>query len=114
MYMHIVINFFNQGAVGALDGTLIHAIVPRDKQHLYRARGRSECYQNVLAICDFNMVFTFIVAGWEGTAHDARILNESLVDPDFEFPFPPKGITISNIIFVMLHINTNRFYFLSR
>ncbi|KAK1423491.1 hypothetical protein QVD17_18794 [Tagetes erecta] len=78
-----------KGAVGALDGTLIHAIVPRDKQHLYRARGRSECYQNVLAICDFNMVFTFIVAGWEGTAHDARILNESLVDPDFEFPFPP-------------------------
>ncbi|GJW77713.1 putative nuclease HARBI1, partial [Tanacetum coccineum] len=51
------------------------------------ARGRGDCYQNVLAICDFNMIFTYIVAEWEGTAHDARILNEALDDPIYEFPF---------------------------
>ncbi|GJX99580.1 putative harbinger transposase-derived nuclease domain-containing protein [Tanacetum coccineum] len=79
-----------KGAVGALDGTLIHASVPSHKQNVYRARGRGDCYQNVLAICDFNMIFTYIVAGWEGTAHDARILNEALDDPLYEFPIPPS------------------------
>ncbi|GJV51979.1 putative harbinger transposase-derived nuclease domain-containing protein [Tanacetum coccineum] len=74
--------------VGALDGTLIHASVLFTQQHLYRARGRGDCYQNVLAICDFNMIFTYVVVGWEGTAHDARILNEALIDPEANFPMP--------------------------
>ncbi|KAE8695349.1 Detected protein of unknown function [Hibiscus syriacus] len=78
-----------QGAVGALDGTLIHVVVPANKQDLYSGMGKGDCYQNVLAICDFNMIFTFIVAGWEGVAHDARILSEALADPDAPFPFPP-------------------------
>nr|KAJ0187983.1 hypothetical protein LSAT_V11C900464890 [Lactuca sativa] len=69
-----------RGAVGALDGTLVHAIVPLEKQHLYRGRGKGECYQNVSAICDFSMIFTFVVAGWEGIAHDSRILSEALTD----------------------------------
>ncbi|KAE8655405.1 Detected protein of unknown function [Hibiscus syriacus] len=78
-----------KGAVGALDETLIHAVVPANKQDLYRGRGKWDCYQNILAICDFNMIFTFIVAGWEGVAHDARILSEALADPYAPFPFPP-------------------------
>ncbi|XP_023732613.2 uncharacterized protein LOC111880418 [Lactuca sativa] len=78
-----------RGAVRALDGTLVHAIVPLDKQHLYRGRGKGDCYQNVLAICDFNMISTFVVAGWEGIAHDSRILSEALTDRDAPFPFPP-------------------------
>ncbi|KAJ9546559.1 hypothetical protein OSB04_019102 [Centaurea solstitialis] len=78
-----------KGAIGALDGTLIHAIVPIQEQHLYRGRGKGECYQNVLAICDFNMVFTFVVAGWEGVAHDSRVLSEALTDSTIGFPFPP-------------------------
>ncbi|GKA31894.1 putative harbinger transposase-derived nuclease domain-containing protein [Tanacetum coccineum] len=79
-----------KGAVGALDGTLIHASVPFTQQHLYKARGRGDCYQNVLAICDFNMIFTYVVVGWEGTAHDARILNEALIDPKADFLMPPS------------------------
>ncbi|GKC60151.1 hypothetical protein Tco_1087749 [Tanacetum coccineum] len=79
-----------KGAVGALDGTLIHASVSSHKQNVYRGRGRGDCYHNVLAICDFNMIFTYIVAGWEGTAHDARILNEALDDLIYEFPIPPS------------------------
>ncbi|XP_074356419.1 uncharacterized protein LOC141696132 [Apium graveolens] len=57
------------GAVGALDGTLVHAVIPVGQQARYRGR-RGECYQNVLGICDFNMIFTFVWAGWEGVAHD--------------------------------------------
>ncbi|GJV79460.1 putative nuclease HARBI1, partial [Tanacetum coccineum] len=78
------------GAVGALNGTLIHASVPFTQQHLYRARGRGACYQNVLAICDFNMIFTYVVVGWEGTTDGARILNEALIDPKADFPMPPS------------------------
>lgn len=46
------------------------------------------------------MIFTYIVAGWEGTAHDARILNEALVDPVFEFPIPPAGIKFGIVIYM--------------
>nr|GEX43922.1 myb/SANT-like domain, Harbinger transposase-derived nuclease domain protein [Tanacetum cinerariifolium] len=57
-------------------------------------RGRCDCYHNVLAICDFNMIFTYIFAGWEGTAHDARIFNEALDDLIYEFPIPPSSIKV--------------------
>ncbi|XP_024959029.1 uncharacterized protein LOC112500004 [Cynara cardunculus var. scolymus] len=78
------------GAIGALDGTLIHAIVPASHQTAYRGRGGGRCYQNVLGICDFNMIFTFVWAGWEGIAHDSRILREVAFNPRSGFPFPPQ------------------------
>ncbi|KAE8691214.1 Detected protein of unknown function [Hibiscus syriacus] len=74
----------------ALDRTLVHAIVPIDQQARYRGRGNGECYQNVLAICDFDMIFTFVWAGWEGIAHDSRVLTEVAFNPNSGFPFPPQ------------------------
>jgi hypothetical protein len=42
-------------------------------------RGRkSYPTQNVMAAIDFDLRFTFILAGWEGTAHDAYILQNAL------------------------------------
>ena len=79
------------GAIGALDGTLVHAVVPVDQQTRYRGRGKGECFQNVLAICDFDMIFTFVWAGWEGIAHDSRVLKEVAFNPTFGFSFPPPG-----------------------
>lgn len=78
-----------RGAVGALDGTLVHAVIPANKQVPYRGRGRGDCYQNVLAMCDFDMIFTFVWAGWEGTTHDSRVLNATIDDPTNNFSFPP-------------------------
>ncbi|XP_076933969.1 uncharacterized protein LOC143600059 [Bidens hawaiensis] len=80
------------GAIGVLDGTLVHAVVPADQQTRYRGRGKGECFQNVLAICDFDMIFTFVWAGWEGVAHDSRVLKEVAFNPTSDFPFPPPGI----------------------
>ncbi|KAI3735325.1 hypothetical protein L6452_14820 [Arctium lappa] len=79
------------GAIGALDGTLIHAVVPLNQQARYRGRGRGDCFQNVLAMCDFNMIFTYVWAGWEGIAHDARVLREVAFDPNSRFSFPPPN-----------------------
>ncbi|KAK2649451.1 hypothetical protein Ddye_016940, partial [Dipteronia dyeriana] len=78
------------GVVGAIDGTLIHACIPLDKQVPYRACGRGECFQNVMVICDFDMLFKYVVVGWEGTTHDSMILTETLRDPNHNFPMPPN------------------------
>ncbi|XP_052625035.1 uncharacterized protein LOC128132480 [Lactuca sativa] len=77
------------GAIGAPDGTLIHTVVPVDQQTHYRGRGKGECYQNVIGICNFDMIFTFAWAGWEGIAHDSNVLKEVAFNPTSGFPFPP-------------------------
>ncbi|XP_076901383.1 uncharacterized protein LOC143555766 [Bidens hawaiensis] len=62
---------------------------PADQQTRYRGRGKGECFQNVLAISDFDMIFTFVWAEWEGVAHDSRVLKEVAFNPTSGFPFPP-------------------------
>lgn len=87
---HRRLNDIFSGAIGALDGTLVHAVVPDDQQARFRVRGKDECYQNVLGICDFDMIFTFVWAGYEGITHDSRILKEVAFNPTSGFPFPPS------------------------
>ncbi|KAM6550924.1 hypothetical protein CsatB_000732 [Cannabis sativa] len=76
--------------VGAIDGTHISAHVPIDEQIPYRGR-KVDTTQNIMCICSFNMKFTYVVAGWEGSANVARILSECATNPDYEFPAPPHG-----------------------
>ncbi|KAF6148191.1 hypothetical protein GIB67_011966 [Kingdonia uniflora] len=52
-----------RGAVGALDGILIPASIPIKDQTPYRGKGGGSCFQNVMAICDFDMYFTYVAAG---------------------------------------------------
>ncbi|KAK4390418.1 hypothetical protein Sango_2105100 [Sesamum angolense] len=40
--------------------------------------------QNVLPICDFDMNFTYVYTGWEGSAADARVLSHSV------YPLPKR------------------------
>ncbi|KAK9049609.1 hypothetical protein SSX86_031423 [Deinandra increscens subsp. villosa] len=37
------------------------------------------------------MIFTYVWAGWEGIAHDSRVLKEIASNPTFGFRFPPPG-----------------------
>ena len=42
-------------------------------------RGRKKyTTQNVMAAVDFDLRFTYVLAGWEGTAHDALVLRDAL------------------------------------
>jgi hypothetical protein len=42
-------------------------------------RGRKAyATQNVLACVDFDVRFTYVLAGWEGTVHDALVLWDAL------------------------------------
>lgn len=46
-------------------------------------RGRKHTItQNVLAAVDFDLRFTYVLAGWEGSAHDALILSDALERQD--------------------------------
>ncbi|CAN6206189.1 unnamed protein product [Urochloa humidicola] len=58
--------------IGAIDGTHVRASVPKDLELSFRGR-RSYATQNVMAAVDFDFRFTYVLAGWEGTAHDACI-----------------------------------------
>ncbi|XP_062105355.1 uncharacterized protein LOC133816997 [Humulus lupulus] len=57
--------------IGAIDGTHVRVSLPVDKQIPYI--GRKGCpTQNIMAVCGFDMLFTFVWASWEGTTHDTR------------------------------------------
>ncbi|KAK8916510.1 hypothetical protein KSP39_PZI022323 [Platanthera zijinensis] len=81
---------FFKDCIGAIDGTHVHACIPVGSQVPYIGR-RDNPTQNVMPTCDFNMCFTFVMAGWEGSAHDSRIFNFGTSDLRYNFPHPPPG-----------------------
>ncbi|KAL5706052.1 hypothetical protein ACHQM5_024265 [Ranunculus cassubicifolius] len=60
-------------AIGAIDGTHFDVNVPLKDQPRYRNR-KSTISQNVLVAVTFDMKFRYVLAGWEGFAHDGRVL----------------------------------------
>jgi hypothetical protein len=79
------------GCIGVIDGTHIPVIVLATEtvSHIDRYWYTS---QNVLAICDFDLRFTFVVVGWPGLAHDTRVFNDALKRYGSMFPLSPQGI----------------------
>ena len=45
----------------------------------------------MLAIVDFDLKFTYMVARWEGSVHDAQVLLSAQRDPAFSFLKPPPS-----------------------
>ncbi|KAL8133475.1 hypothetical protein AgCh_008800 [Apium graveolens] len=76
--------------IGAIDGTHIHACVPVNDQVRFVGR-KNLPTQNGMAACSFDMRFTYVLAGWEDIAHDARIFNAAINMPNSNFPSPPHG-----------------------
>jgi hypothetical protein len=73
-----------EGAVGAIDGSHIHARPPSYDLPSYRNR-KGFVSQNCLFACDFDLKFSYALTGWEGSATDARIYEEARSD-DFNIP----------------------------
>ena len=69
--------------------------------------------QNVILVCNLDMLITFVVVGWPGTAHDTRILTSVLEEMKNVFPHPPEG-TINLFFFINkicdLYSFDNNFY----
>ncbi|KAF2287475.1 hypothetical protein GH714_000802 [Hevea brasiliensis] len=76
--------------IGAIDGTHVSACV--QEENLIRFIGRKGVpTQNIMAACSFDMQFTFVMAGWEGTAHDGRLFQYAINKQNLNFPKPPPG-----------------------
>ncbi|KAL0556206.1 hypothetical protein IC582_004716 [Cucumis melo] len=70
--------YFNlQNCLGALDGTYIKVNVPAGDRPTFRTR-KGEIATNVLGVCDTKGDFVYVLAGWEGSAADSRILRDAL------------------------------------
>lgn len=65
---------FFDNAEGALDCSHLDAYVNEEDHSRYRNR-KGRLTQNVLATCDWNMMFRYILPGWEGSAADGNVLD---------------------------------------
>lgn len=66
---------FFKDCVGAIDGTHVRVRVPNKDAPIYRGR-KGYPTINVLAACTFDLKFTYVLTGWEGTASDSRIIKK--------------------------------------
>ena len=74
--------------LGAIDGTFIPIAVKHltaDQRVPWRCR-KGFLAQNVMGAVDFNMSFLYVLPGWEGSAHDSRVLRDAL---EKGFTVPP-------------------------
>ncbi|KAL4367185.1 hypothetical protein GQ457_05G027840 [Hibiscus cannabinus] len=79
--------------IGAIDGTEVSAWAPASKHIPFRNR-KQNLSQNVLVACSHDMLFTFVCAGWEGTAHDTRVFVNAILSNRAEqisLPMPSAG-----------------------
>ncbi|KAF7822014.1 uncharacterized protein G2W53_027469 [Senna tora] len=70
-----------EDCVGAIDGTHIRVKVSLEDAPEYRGR-KDFATQNVLATCSFDLRFTYVLCGWEGTASDLQVLKNALCRSD--------------------------------
>lgn len=94
---------FFKDCLGALDGTHIYASVPTAEKARYRNR-KGFLSQNVLAVCDFDMKFVYVLSGWEGSAADSMILENARMNdfriPHSKFYLGDAGFPLSDTVLV--------------
>jgi hypothetical protein len=66
-----------QNCIGAIDGTHVPITISEERAPPFRNR-KGTLSQNVMLACDFDLNFTFISCGWEGSASDAGVLQSAL------------------------------------
>lgn len=91
------------GCIGALDGTHVDALVPLAQQRRFFNR-KGSVTQNVLAVIQFDATFSYVLAGAEGSLHDASLarlaLSQSFCIPEGRFYLGDAGFGIQKGILV--------------
>ncbi|KAI7953565.1 hypothetical protein MJO28_006112 [Puccinia striiformis f. sp. tritici] len=86
-----------RNCLGALDGVLIPITLPMVQQQSFRNR-KGFIAQNVLAVVNFDMEFLYVLAGWEGSAHDSRVIADAFTKvfsiPDGKYYLADAGYGI--------------------
>jgi len=72
---------------GAIDEMHIDTFVPNDALTAHYHNRKGCLSQNVLTACTFDMHFSYVLAGWEGSAADSCIYNDA---QQTDFPIPPN------------------------
>lgn len=90
---------FFKDCIGAIDGTHIPVTVPFGQVRPWMNR-KGYLSQNVLAACSFDMKFTYLQAGWEGSVSDSAMWdharNTSLAIPPGKFFLADAGFPLSD------------------
>jgi hypothetical protein len=73
-----------QNCIGAIDGTHIPTTIAEHRAPPYRNM-KGTLSHNVMVACDFDLNFTFVSCGWEGSASDAGVLR-SAISKGFSVP----------------------------
>jgi len=76
--------------------------IPVAKQEPYRNR-KQGLSQNMMVACDFDLKFVHVHAGWEGSASDARVLQDAL---NHGFSVPPGKFYLVDVGYA----NTPQFF----
>ncbi|XP_040934463.1 putative nuclease HARBI1 [Gossypium hirsutum] len=79
LVIHLLVDV-RQDSVVVSDGTHVRASVPPSIEGRFRSR-KGGTTQNVLAAITFDLKFSYVLASWEGSAHDSRILSDALSRP---------------------------------
>ncbi|CAK5266818.1 unnamed protein product [Mycena citricolor] len=104
--------YFRQ-ARGAIDGSHFHAWVRDSVSGQYRNR-KGFIGQNVLAACNFAMLFVYILSGWEGSAADSAIYAYAR-DHDFAVPagmyfLADAGFPLCDVLMTPYHYHAVRYH----
>jgi hypothetical protein len=96
--------YFNN-YLGTLDRIYIEIYILVKLQSCYCNRKRI-LLQNVLAVCNFDIQFVYILAGWEGSAYNTRVLTDtqafySFATPSRKYWLGNRGYRNSKFVIVL-------------
>jgi hypothetical protein len=91
-------NPYFKNCVGNIDGTLIPISIGGTQAIPFQTH-RSGLGVNVLAACTFNLRFTYILTGWEGSKPNALLLQYALKD-GFRIPAGKKYLGDAGFPFI--------------
>jgi hypothetical protein len=91
-------------SLGAIDGSHIHCAPPSINRPFFRNR-KGFISQNCLFACSFSLHFVYSLTGWEGSATDARLWENSqsrgLIVPEGRYYLADAGFPfhVTNFLF---------------
>lgn len=90
-------------------------MIPNSDMASYRNR-KGFVSQNVLAAYNFDLQFMYVLSGWEGSAHDSKILSNALTRNTCRLEVP-EGILLADctpykkyMMFVIYMIDVNHLF----
>ena len=60
---------------------MINVTVPSEDRSKYQTR-KGSLAMNVLGVCSPELEFIYVLPGWEGSAHDGRVLRDAISRPN--------------------------------